>query len=156
MKPFLLGVHGIGVGAGIGLAIQAMQSAKAPNNAESWVQFCIKAAAEAYAVVVDDPPLVVPGSATKLVNKFHRQLGEPEEVEYESGASLHATAHAAATVAFRACMPHVTGRRNAQAFIACCAAGVQLHYIGGAEARSLLYTAQLALAASRSSRAARG
>jgi hypothetical protein len=74
-------------------------------------------------------------------------------MEKVKGPELDKLAQAAAAIAFRACMPHVTGRRNTQAYIACVAAGVQLKYITGTEARSLLYTAQLALAAARSSRA---
>ncbi len=54
---------------------------------------------------------------------------------------------AAASEAFKRCMPQLTGRRRAQAFIACVAVGAQRKYLNKGEASSLLYTAQLALSA---------
>jgi hypothetical protein len=150
---FLVRVHANAVGAGIGIAINAMQKAKVKDTAESWVQFCIKAAAEAYAAVIEDPPEAPLGSVGKFMLASSLAQDIPVPTEQLTGKPLEAIAHEAAQTAFRACMPHLTGRRNAQAYIACVAAGVQLKYITGSESRSLMYSAQLALAAARPSRA---
>ncbi len=136
------------------LAIRAAQSTRDRRTAEGWVHFCITAAEEAFASVMENPPRVIrKDTAAEYLNKILREKREPEEVEYYEGDKLREVATTAAANAFRNNMPHVTGRRNAQAYIACVAAGVQRHYIAGGEARSLLYTAQLALTAARPSRA---
>jgi hypothetical protein len=140
------------------LAIWAVQEPSDRKTAESWVHFCLEAANEAYATVMENPPFITrENSAYEWLEELkRREKGEQErdiERERASGDELKQEAHGAATIAFRACMPHVTGRRNAQAYIACVAAGVQRRYITGADARALLYTAQLALSAARPSRA---
>ena len=145
------------------LAIAAAQAPHERTTAESWVMFCLKAADEAYAVVMENPPDDDPrggsraGSAYRYLEELKRELKGEEYVEPKreklQGKELIEVAHGAAAEAFRACMPHVTGRLKAQAYIACVAAGVQRRYINGAEARALLYTSQLALSAARKSRA---
>ncbi len=44
-------------------------------------------------------------------------------------------------------MPRLTGRKATQGYIACIAFGLQHGYFTGAEAKALLYSAQLALSA---------
>lgn len=44
-------------------------------------------------------------------------------------------------------MPMLTGRRRAQAYIACIAAGAQLGYIKADDAKTMFYAEQLALQA---------
>jgi hypothetical protein len=135
------------------LAIYAMQEPQDRRTAEAWVRFCIRAAEEAHAAVIENPPEAKIGSVGKFMLADSLRRGIPVPTERLDGDKLDAVAREAAKVAFRACMPLVTGRRNTQAYIACVAAGVQLKYIEAVEARSLLYTAQLALTAARSSRA---
>lgn len=145
------------------LAIAAAQEPRTRATAESWVMFCLKAADEAYAVVMENPPDDDPregspaGNAYRYLEELKRELKGEEYVEPEKekmqGKKLIEAAHEAAAEAFRACMPHVTGRLKSQAYIACVAAGVQRRYINGTEARAMLYTSQLALSAARKSRA---
>jgi len=144
------GVHASGVGTGIANAIFAVGTD--PNSPESWVRFCVRAAEEAYEAVIENPPVYVsehvPNPVELMLKKWKVERGEAEEPkQLLSGKPLIAAAHAAAAVAFQCCMPKVTGRRQTQAYIACIAVGVQRQYIPGKDAKSLLYTAQLALQA---------
>jgi hypothetical protein len=145
------GVHASSVGTGIANAIFAVGND--PNSPESWVRFCIRAAAEAYEAVIENPPVYVsdrmPGPAELMLGKWAAEgkIGKREPPALLTGKPLIAAAHAAAAVAFQCCMPKVTGRRQTQAYIACIAVGVQRQYIAGKDAKSLLYTAQLALQA---------
>jgi hypothetical protein len=115
--------------------------------------FCLKAGAEAANAVREAPRVM--GSAEKLLHEL-----SPGEEFPELAAAIarnrEADAREAAGAAFRSCMPKITGRRSTQAYIACIAAGVQHDYLTGAEAKALLYTAQLALSAHPSRRAQRG
>lgn len=191
------------VGAGITATIRAQAVSKAEaDSPEAWVHFCTTAADEAYAAVLESPPVVQRelGSAQKMLLKLDRMEDDanaprlwatlpdderdraersgwtqagwdasqggllrgvkvgPVDAEYVQlhGAELSQAAHHAALVAFRACMPKLTGRRTTQAYIACVATGVQRGYFTGSESKALLYTAQLALSAYPSRRAQRG
>ncbi len=142
------GVHASSVGTGIANAIFAV--ADSLQSPESWVHFCITAAEEAHAAVLQNPPLALDdrGEGERLIDEvLSHRTGEAYRPEPITGSALLAAANAAAATAFRCCMPKVTGRRNTQAYIACIAAGVARGYIAGKDARPLLYTAQLALQA---------
>lgn len=146
------GLHASAVGHGIANAIFAAAD-DGPASSEEWVLFCLKAAAEAETAVREAPREM--GSAERILrelcpgeefSELEKAIAQQREVEIRE----------AGEVAFRACMPKLTGRRNTQAYIACVAAGVQRSYFTGSEARALLYTAQLALAAHPHRRVSRG
>ena len=134
------------------LAVHAVQEPRDRRTAEAWVYFCLKAADEAFSTAMENPPYV---ERENTAYEWLEELTGRKTIERErkKGKELEASAHTAAAIAFRACMPHLTGRSKAQAYIACVAAGVQRRYICGAEARAMMYTAQLALSAARPSRA---
>lgn len=106
------------------------------------IGFAQKAADEAYSATLDgtedDSPL----------NDLLRRMGghEATQTGRPSRSALEA-AHAAASEAYRANLPELTNRKNTQAYIACVAYGQARRYIPAAEARGMLYSAQLALAA---------
>lgn len=159
-RTLFAGVHASSVGTGIANAIFAV--AAAHDGPEAWVHFCITAADEARASVMDNPPLQpdTRGPAERQADKWITESHPERTGEHApppiTGEALTNAAHAAAVMAFRCCMPKLTGRKHTQAYIACVAAGVQRGYFTGSEARSLLYTAQLALTAYPSRRANRG
>ena len=61
----------------------------------------------------------------------------------------------AASAAFLCAMPPLVSRAHTTAFIACVAAGLGHRYLNAVEAKSLMYSAQLALAAHRPRQARR-
>ncbi len=145
------GVHASAVGHGIATAIFA--NSEDPVHPEEWVYFCLKAAAEAEAAVRDAPREM--GSAEKLLRELSPEDDFPD-LERAFERNRAEDAREAGAVAFRSCMPKITGRRSTQAYIACIAAGLQRHYLTAAEAKALLYTAQLALSAHPHRRVNRG
>jgi hypothetical protein len=151
------GVHAGAVGHGIAHALFAVAIA-GPSSPEEWVMFCLDAADEAESSVRESPPAqAAEGTLARLL----RETAEPGDPEYgrppgHDHAAVEEAARTAGAVAFRACMPKLTGRRCTQAYIACVAVGVQRNYFTGGEAKALLYTAQLALSAHPSRRAQRG
>jgi hypothetical protein len=152
--------HANAVGVGICHALEASADA-APGSPEEWVQFCLKAADEAYAEAMENPPDRKRGPVAQLLHDIGEdRLRVDEEIEYQNRLKktpeAKDAARDAAQTAFRMCMPRITGRRATQAYIACVAAGVQRGYLTGKDASSLLYTAQLALSAWPSRRAQRG
>ncbi len=156
---FLASVHGNAVGAGVGLAIHVLQKSAVPESPEAWVHFCVTAAEEAYAAVMDDPPEISVksyGPAARLIEQLEREAGEHHAPLVLQGSELEDAAHEAASAAFRLCMPRITSRKQTQGYIACVAAGVQRRYIDGKDAKPLLYTAQLALSAYPQRRANKG
>lgn len=154
-KRFLHGVSAHAVGHGI---IASMQAATRSGETErAWVEFCIGAADEARAEA-QQGDANYPDVMTWIVNKMKAmKRGDIYEVdglehntweEYEQWLKQqggHADAALAAKTAFRCCMPPLTGRGRAKAYIACVAAGVAHGHITGPEARAMLYSAQLAL-----------
>lgn len=131
------------IGHGIARAIYAQ--AEDPQTAADWIHYCLNAAREAEQVARESIEPHQMGTAERLV----RELWPDDEPPLPPAHEEHdeAAIREAAATAFRCCMPALTSRRRAQAYIACVAAGVQHRYISAGEARSLLYTAQLALAA---------
>jgi hypothetical protein len=155
-KLFLVNINANAVGAGVGVSIGKMQRGRELETPEAWVHFCCTAAEEAYQAAMDDPILtpelhldvMQQGKGESTPAFLLRTLEkEPKPFEQLDVAAMEAAAHEAAGVAFRMCMPRLVGRRTTQAFIACVAVGVQRGYILGRDAKSLLYTAQLALSA---------
>ncbi|HEY0339903.1 MAG TPA: hypothetical protein VGC34_03780, partial [Steroidobacteraceae bacterium] len=168
-RRFMRGVQSFAVGSAIARTIHAVAEGTAETT-ESWVQFCIKAGDEAYAEVMENPPTVTIESVNDphlvaLLNlgdgmsrEDNAKYGTPitnASREYQQngrrssrpmdGEDLKAAADAAAAMAFRCCMPQLTGRRRAQAYFACVAAGLQRGHFKGAEAKAMLHSAQLAL-----------
>lgn len=152
------------VGAGIIHAMHALAARPDADSPEAWVLFCCTAADEAYSAVLEQPVQAAEeGSATKLLRELCETFGDDPETlarlnrERDQGnADNREAAHQAAAIAFRNCMPKLTGRRASQAYIACSAVALQRGYVTAAEAKALLYTAQLALSAHPSRRAQRG
>ncbi len=154
MQNFLERVNAVAVGRGIGFAIGIAQTKETPDSPEAWVDFCLSAAREAHQAAMESPPRVTLGPvATLLLEIAEEEIDRDPPIDHKAA---EAGAHNAARIAYRCCMPKLTGRRMTQAYIACVAAGVQYAYFSGAEATSLLYTAQLALAAYPHRRAKRG
>lgn len=147
-------VHAAAVGHGVAWAIYA--TAEGPRTPEEWVRLCMTAADEAEAAAADEPESEGEGSA--IIRGFLESTREPghrptsEIMGDVSGRRTIAMIEAGAA-AFTACMPQLTGRRSAQAYIACVAVGLQRRYFTGGEAKAMLYTVQLALSAHPSRRA---
>lgn len=152
--PTARGVHASSVGRGVARALFAV--ADEPRTAEGWIHLCVTAADEAEAAAAELPDPNV-GEGHKMLIGFLNDDREPDEPEYvaTTGRRTQAMLDAGAA-AFSACMPKITGRRNAQAYIACVAVGLQRRYFTGADAKAMLYTVQLALSAHPSRRARRG
>jgi hypothetical protein len=96
------------------------------DTTKGWIDFAVTAALEAMLAMGED------NSAEG------RETGD-EEGSYRS--------QEAAEMAFIVCMPPMTSRRRAQAYIACVAVGLNYGFIRQAKARTMLYVAQLALTA---------
>lgn len=116
-----------------------------------WVDKCLAAArAAAEAVERNRPvrrPIIQEGAdefrpfdERAAMEAIQRLSNEP--VEYQSPAE-------AASAAFLCAMPPLVDRAHTTAYIACVAAGLGHRYINALEAKSLMYSAQLALAAHR-------
>jgi hypothetical protein len=99
--------------------------------------------------VIAEPPLeTIPTTGfAALQYQMDKQAGKARPLKPLAGEELIEAAEAAARLGFLGAMPRLTKRSNAQASIACVAVGVQRRYITGSEARTMLYTAQLALGA---------
>jgi len=142
-------IHASAIGEGMVSAILAATEKPQSETIETWVQFCLKAGDEAHTAVLENPPTITikgtgdPGMLTLL--RIGDQLSREDNAryggaittsarEYESGRAvvtrpmdgteLEAYALAAASMAFRCCMPQLTGRRRAQAYFACVAGRV--------------------------------
>lgn len=182
MNKSIWGVHADAVCIGVAATIRAAAATfkGSGETIENWVQFCIKAADEAHAEVLENPPTVTIASTHDPLMEGLLKMGDlmSEEDHAKHGATithnaeeyaesgsisgyegraivgrtrpmdgedLIAAANTAAAMAFRCCMPQLTGRRRAQAYFACAAAGLQRGYFKGAEAKAMLHSAQLAL-----------
>jgi len=164
------GVHGFAVGSAIARTIRATAEVASGESIESWVQFCLKAADEARATAMENPPTVITTDTERQSMRMLLQLGDDmsrednakygAEVTNNAGAydrstrtrsrvmdgeELERYADRSAAMAFCCCMPELTGRRRAQAYFACVAAGMQRGYFRGSEAKAMLHSAQLAL-----------
>jgi hypothetical protein len=129
------------IGHGIARAMHAQ--IEDPQTPADWIQFALDAAREAESIARES---MEPneGSALKLL----RELSPEEDFGPVSFSDADERAiREAGSMAFRACMPQLTCRRNVQAYIACCAAGVAHKYLTAADAKALMYSAQLALTA---------
>lgn len=127
-------------------------AAPASETVDAWVRFCQKAAEEAEAMVRENPPVSYNRDRITDWTWAERAAGrEPPAVTPDCaplvGRHLDEAARVAALAAYRASLPMLTGRRRAQAYIACIAAGAQLGYIKGDDAKPMFYAAQLALQA---------
>ena len=140
-----MNLHASAIGVGIANAIFATDNE--PTDAAAWIHFCVTAAEEAHAEVLRNPPLETtsPGSAEIMLAKLQNE--PPPRRQFVEGAELTAAAKAAATWAFRSCMPKLTNRRSVQCFIACATVGMLHGYITGKETNALLYAANAALTA---------
>jgi hypothetical protein len=143
------------VGHAITFAIQAGGS-EHPESPESWVHFCVTAAEEAEDTISEADGVDLPSPTILKLDRMMDKTKWPDipqfanSEEYERWRAVQrpaVNAKEAAAMAYKLCMPKLTGRRATQAYIACVAAGVQRGYFSGIEAKSLLYTAQLALSA---------
>lgn len=112
---------------------------KQPIDAISFAQ---KAADEAYSANLEGEP-----SETPLNDLLRRMSGHEAVQSGRPSKSALEAAHTAASEAYRANLPQLTSRTNTKAYIACVAYGQARRYIAAAEARGMLYNAQLALAA---------
>lgn len=169
-ERFMRSVHASAVSTGIAHSIQAAIDNSIRETTESWVEFCIKAADEAYATIMEHPPTIITKSTgdprmLALLQLGDRMSSEDNQKygaritnnaeEYAQGKGMRSrqtegeeliiAAKAAAAMAFRCCMPQLTGRRRAQAYFACVAAGLQRGHFPGHEAKGMLHSAQLAL-----------
>jgi len=119
------------------------------DTTADWIHYCVTAAEEAHAAVLDDPPQGRTSVGQDMCDAIDRdEIGfKPSAPPALVGAALMAAANNAAAVAFRCCLPQLTNRRRVQAYIACIAVGVGHHYIAAKDGNALLYPAQLALAA---------
>jgi len=116
-----------------------------------WVEQCLAAARAAAEAVASTN--VERSKETVRMPKLHPdgqvewEVGE--EVEVPVLGSRRENVAEAASAAFLAAMPPLVDRAHTTAYIACVAAGLGHRYIGALEAKSLMYSAQLALAAHR-------
>lgn len=113
-----------------------------------WVQQCLDAARRAH-----DQAEAIRGATRKPLMRedgFVDQTALEESMarlKGEGPAGL--SPQEAATEAFLCAMPPLVDRSHTTAFIACVAVGLQHRYLTALEGKSLMYSAQLALAAHR-------
>lgn len=122
-------------------------AAPASETVDAWVRFCQKAAEEAESAVRESPPHTYNRDG---IHDWMRSAGHEGATPDSAplvGWRLDEAARVAGLAAYRASLPMLTGRRRAQAYIACIAAGAQLGYIKGDDAKPMFYAAQLALQA---------
>lgn len=121
------------------------------ESVDAWVRFCQKAADEAAAAVRENPPRSFSHRDVLAWHHAEQEEGRGAGPLPDSaplvGRSLEEAVRVAALIAYRSSLPMLTGRRRAQAYIACIAAGAQLGYIKGDDAKPMFYAAQLALQA---------
>ena len=120
------------------------------ETAEWWVQKCLaaaEAAAKAAALTPDEDPTGMP---------VYDKDGEVDVARAEkwlawamTGGKGMQTQAEAASAAFQREMPPLVSRGHTKAFIACVATGLGHKYLTALESKSLMYSAQLALAAFR-------
>jgi hypothetical protein len=87
-------------------------------------------------------------------NKHREEEWKKRKARIAAGIKLRSKgnekdAHLAASTAFVVCMPPLVNRASCKAFIACVAVALQRRYIALLDAKTMMYTAQLALAAHR-------
>ena len=121
------------------------------ETARWWVEQCL-AAARAAAEAVEAGNVERSHERVRLpkllpAGKVEWETGE--EIEVPALNSRRENAAEAASTAFLAAMPPLVDRAHTTAYIACVAAGLGHRYINALEAKSLMYSAQLALAAHR-------
>ena len=123
-----------------------------PRGPEQWVRQCTEAADAAASELRNNPPEVLRKETTW--ERWSREVeanvtdSRPEmSMQPMTGPELDRAVIQAASQAFRASMPLITGRAATKAYIACVAAGSQRGFFTDGEARALLYNCQLALAA---------
>jgi hypothetical protein len=122
------------------------------QGAEWWVQKCLAAAAAAASKAADRPgrrePKELLGSDGYVREDVFQEHIAVITGKVDSGQSPQE----AASQAFLCEMPALVSRANTKAFIACVAAGLAHRYLSAIEGKSLMYSAQLALAAFRQRR----
>jgi hypothetical protein len=97
------------------------------DSVQGWINFATTAALEAMMAVTED--------------------GDDDAEDEQPGGALYRRRRMAGSSAFGMCMPPITSRKRAQAYIACVAAGLGYGFLTEGKARAMLYTGQLALAA---------
>jgi hypothetical protein len=143
-------------------------SAHAVGTAAAAIDRCSDAAEAARAqVLADPPPAPLPaqriGSAQRMLMLLEDKHGPTpgvvpiaeriaQDAPRLSGQDLTAAADAAAAEAFLRAMPQLANRASTADYIACCAVAVHRRYITAERGKTMLYTAQLALAAHPSRR----
>ena len=118
-----------------------------------WIAQCQSAADEAYQAGVES---VAAAPVPDLIQSLMAQPVGPGQEDIwaarRSGVVSTEASEAgrcAASFAWQAAMPAPVDRATTKAFIACVAAGLQRRYIAPLEGKTLMYSAQLALAAYR-------
>lgn len=118
-----------------------------------WVEQCLAAARAAAKAV--EAANVERNTEKVRMPKLHPDgqvewdVGEEIELPVFGGHKERKNAAEAASAAYLAAMPPLVDRAHTTAYIACVAAGLGHRYISAQEAKSLMYSAQLALAAHR-------
>lgn len=116
----------IAKGTAVGVALKlARQHVPHPTTAAELVFFAVSAGIEAELSVVNESKCLDPDEAEDIVDDAK-----------EAGA-----------IAFALCLPDLTSRRSIQAYIGCVAEGLKHGWIAEKQTRSMLYAAQVALAA---------
>ena len=116
-----------------------------------WVEQCLAAARAAAEAARADQ------DKERFITAKMPLLHENGTIEWEKGREIQIKQHngkgrdpqEAASAAFLCAMPPLVDRAHTTAYIACVAAGLGHRYINALEAKSLMYSAQLALAAHR-------
>ena len=118
-----------------------------------WIARCQSAADEAYQAGVES---VAASEVPDLIQSLMAQPvgpGQSDAWSHRRSGTVSAEAseagRCAASYAWQATMPAPVDRASTKAFIACVAAGLQRRYITPLDGKSLMYSAQLALAAYR-------
>ena len=113
-----------------------------------WVEQCLAAARAAAEAVERNRPVRRP-IVSQGVDGFDEAAAAEAIARLSHTPVEYQTPAEAASAAFLAAMPPLVDRAHTTAYIACVAAGLGHRYIGALEAKSLMYSAQLALAAHR-------
>jgi hypothetical protein len=110
-----------------------------------WIEWCRKAAAEAYAGSV----MEVPTPPEFISRAMETDPDNAQWSKYREPIENRIAAHEAASAAYQVSLPPLIDRHHTKAYIACVAAGLQHKYLTTDEAKRLMYAGQLALAAFR-------
>ena len=125
-----------------------------PKTAQEWIDTCLNAIERMKSAASTELPEPAWPKTNATIEE--KAASMDEWIEYDTARVLHNVVHGRGTIngatqaiVFLKSMPPLTSRAAAKAFIACLAVGLQEGILAENKVKTLMYTAQLALAAHR-------